>query len=90
MTDRRTDEPTELIYLPEPSWAPALAAAGLAGVLAGLLVWWPYGVVGAVVAVIAAAAWVSSSRREFARLPRRQRATTAPLPATPLRRSRDS
>ena len=28
-------EPTELIYVPEPSWMPALAAVGLLGVLAG-------------------------------------------------------
>ena len=48
--DRRNGEPTELVYLPEPSWQPVLLAAGLAGVVASLFTWWPYGVVGAVVA----------------------------------------
>lgn len=89
MPERRTDEPTELIYLPEPSWAPALFAAGLAGVIAGTFTWWPYGVVGAVVALVSLAVWIRQSRRDFARLPRRQRPTAAPLPAAPLRRPRE-
>jgi hypothetical protein len=82
----RSSEPGELIYLPEPSWYPALIAAGLAGVLASLFTWWPYGVIGALVAAVALAGWVRDSREAFGRLPRRQRTVTAPLPAAPLKR----
>ena len=90
MSDRGADEPTELIYSPTSSWAPALIAAGLAGVLAGLFTWWPYAIVGALVALVALKAWVSGARGEFGRLPRRQRLTSAPIPAAPLRRSDNS
>ena len=67
--DAATRRPTELVYLPESSWLPALIAAGIAGVLASLFTWWPYGVVGAVVALVGAWSWVRDSRRDFARLP---------------------
>jgi hypothetical protein len=80
MTDRRVPAPTELIYLPEPSWQPVLIAAGLGGVIAGIYIFWPYAVVGAAVALIAFAAWVRDARRDFARLPQRQRISSAPIP----------
>ena len=83
---QRASEPGELIYLPEPSWQPLLVAAGLAGIFVSLFTWWPYGVVGAVVALIAASAWTREARESFGRLPRRQRMATAALPAEPLRR----
>lgn len=83
---RRNGEPTELVYLPASSWQPALIAAGLAGVLVSLFTWWPYGVVGAVVALVALWAWIRDARRDFARLPRRQRQTAAVIPAVPLKR----
>ncbi len=84
--DRRDGEPTELLYLPAPSWQPALLAAGLAGVVVSLFTWWPYGVVGAVVAVVALLAWIRDARRDFSRLPRNQRLTSAVIPAVPLKR----
>jgi hypothetical protein len=87
--DRRNGEPaTELIYLPEPSWYPALLAFGLAGVLAGLWVWWPYSVLGAIVALVALRGWIVQARDSFDRLPRRQRLATAAIPAEELRRPR--
>lgn len=82
----RSGEPGELIYLPEPSWYPALIAAGLAGIVASLFTWWPYGVVGAFVALFALIAWIRESRETFGRLPRRQRTVAATLPAVPLKR----
>ena len=84
--DRRNGEPTELVYLPEPSWHPALLAAGLAGVVASLFTWWPYGVVGAIVALFALFGWIRDAREGFNRLPRRQRIATAVIPAVPLPR----
>lgn len=86
----RTPEPTELIYVPEPSWQPALLALGLGGVVAGLFVWWPYGVVGALIALAALAALIRGATSDAERLPRRQRLTTAVLPVVPPRkRKRD-
>ncbi len=86
MADPKPDSPPELVYMPAASWYPALVAAGLAGVVASLFIWWPYGVIGAVVALLALRGWVKESREDFGRLPRRQRTTTAPLPPTTLKR----
>lgn len=84
--EQRLSEPTELVYLPEPSWHPALIAAGLAGSVVGIFTWWPYGAAGAVVAVIALMLWIRDVRRDFGRLPRRQRIASAPIPPTLLDR----
>ena len=85
-SERRNGEPSELLYLPPPSWQPALLAAGLAGVVASLFTWWPYGVVGALVALAALWAWIRDARREFSRLPREQRISAAVIPAVPLKK----
>ena len=84
--DRRNGGPSELVYLPEPSWTPALIAAGLAGVIASIFTWWPYGAVGAIVALAALWLWIHDSRQEFSRLPRRQQMTSAVIPAEPLKK----
>jgi hypothetical protein len=88
--DRRNGEPLELVYVPESSWQPALIAFGLAAVLASLFTWWPYGVIGGVVALFAAGAWIRDARQGFNRLPRHQRVATAVIPAVPLQRSSKS
>jgi hypothetical protein len=79
-------EPTELIYAPKPSWAPALFAGGLTLLIVGLFTWYPYAVVGGVVALIALRMWVKDSIASVARLPRRQRVSTAPIPLTGVAR----
>ncbi len=84
--DRRNGEPLELVYLPDSSWQPALVAFGLAAVLASLFTWWPYGVIGAVVALFALRSWIKDAREDFSKLPRKQRIATAVIPAVPLRR----
>lgn len=84
LSERRAPEPSELIYLPEPSWYPALVAAGVAGAVAGLFTWWPYGAAGAIVALVAVSLWIRDVGREFGRLPRRQHVTSAPIPPTLL------
>ena len=87
MADRGLpQEPTELVYLPKPSWLPLLAALGIALGLVGLFAWWPYGVVGAIIAVVSIIAWMRGAARATSRLPVEQRPTTAVLPAVPLRR----
>ncbi len=82
-------QPSELVYVPSPSWYPALIAGGLAGILAGGWVWWPYAAVGALVALFALVAMIRDSRQEIERLPRQQRITTAPIPAETLKRDGD-
>jgi hypothetical protein len=81
-----TEEATELVYVPEPSWLPAVAAVGLGLVLAGIFVWWPYGVAGAIIALVAIVGMFQGMTDNVARLPRRQKLTTAVLPAVPPRK----
>lgn len=75
-------EATELVYVPEPSFHPAIFAIGVAGVLAGIIVWWPYGVIGAVLAISAALSMLRAASNDTERLPARQKTTTAVLPAS--------
>jgi hypothetical protein len=84
---RRVSQPTELVYVPEPSWAPVLLAAGIGIVAIGLFAGWIYSVAGALIALPALWAWMRVAARQLGRLPREQRVSTAVLPAVPLRRS---
>ena len=86
MSDNGTPEATELVYVPEPSWLPAIATLGLLGVLAGIFVWWPYGVIGAVLVLVGVIGMLRRTRADVERLPRRQKLTTAVLPAAPPRK----
>jgi hypothetical protein len=72
--------PTESIYLPKATVYPALLAFGLAAVIVGLYSWWPYSVVGGLIAIGSLIAWLRTNKREIARMPRRQRTDTAPIP----------
>jgi uncharacterized membrane protein YdjX (TVP38/TMEM64 family) len=81
---RQLPRPSELIYMPGSSWLPAFAAAGVAGVLVGLFAGWPYAVAAGILGVAAVWTWVRRTGDEIARLPRRQRLTSAVLPAVPL------
>jgi hypothetical protein len=71
---------TELIYLPRPTVYPALLAFGLAALIVGLFAWWPYSVIGGVIALFSLIAWLRTNRAEIARMPRRQHTDTAPIP----------
>jgi hypothetical protein len=73
-------EPTELIYLPKPTVFPALVALGLAALVVGLYSWWPYGVAGGLIVLVAVVAWLRTNRNEIARMPRHQQTDTAPIP----------
>ena len=83
---RRVQQPSELVYVPSPSWAPVLAGAGLAVVAIGLFAGWVYAVAGGVIALAALWAWIRSAASDIGRLPREQRVSTAVRPAVPLRR----
>ena len=73
-------EPTELIYQSAPSVRPALFALGLTGVVVGLFAWWPYAVIGGIIALTAIVGWLRENRREIAAMPNRQHTDTAPIP----------
>ena len=76
-------EATELVYAPGNSWAPAVFALGLMGILTGIFVWFPYGIAGAIIAIIGAWMIAKGGAEDSERLPRSQTVTTAVLPATP-------
>jgi hypothetical protein len=88
--------PSELVYLPKPSWGPAFFAAGVALLIAGLfmgefmLPGWFYSVAGAIVALFALRAMSKIAVRDFYRLPRRQRVRGAVLPAATMRSGKRS
>ena len=89
MSQNGTPEATELVYVPGHTLAPAALAAGLGGVLAGVIVWFPYGIVGGIVALVALVALLRGTVSEIDRLPRRQELTTAVIPPAPARPIRD-
>ena len=80
-------EVTELIYVPEPSWRPALVAVGLAAMIAGVFMGWFYALVGAVIFLVGLSGWIRQASDQTQRLPRRQELTSAVIPAAPMRRS---
>jgi hypothetical protein len=85
------EQPTELVYQPTPSWAPAFLGLGITlavcGVFAeGFMVrGWVWSIIGAVIALAALRGIVAGTVRDFYRLPRRQRVRGAVLPVTTLR-----
>jgi hypothetical protein len=87
----RIPEPTELIYLPRASWAPALLVLGVVLIVNGvygegfLFRGWVYMIAGAVIALGALRSLISGAVRDFYERPRKQRAGSAVLPAGSLR-----
>jgi hypothetical protein len=78
--DPQPERPSELVYLPEPSWAPLFTAAGLALIVAGLAIGWVLSVIGLLLFAPGLWPWIGDLRRSVARLPRRQRPVTAVIP----------
>jgi hypothetical protein len=84
-------EPTELVYVPQPSWAPAFFALGAMLIVNGiygegfLFRGWVYMLVGAVVALGALRSMIGAGVRDFYGRPRKQAQSTAVLPAGSLR-----
>jgi hypothetical protein len=84
------EQPTELVYLPRPSWSPIFVGLGIGFLVLGTFLGWLLLLVGAIVTVLALAAWVGGATRDYLRLPRRQRARPAVLPPITVgRRERD-
>jgi len=87
MSERRQiPEPGEMIYAPQPSWAPLFFAAGAVGLIcgsfAGGFIFSPFiwGLIGAVLFLAAFRSLVRGGIRSFYRLPRKQRVRGAALP----------
>jgi hypothetical protein len=87
VTERREiAEPGELVHAPRPSWAPAFFAFGAALALCGLFAegfmvrGWIYSVIGGIVLLAAFRSMVRGARRDYYRLPMRQRVRGAVLP----------
>jgi hypothetical protein len=84
-------EPTEIVYLPRSSWAPALLALGILMIVNGiygegyLFRGWVYMIAGAVIALAALRSLIGGAVRDFYERPRRQRQGTTVLPAGSLR-----
>jgi len=83
-------DPTELIYVPNPSWAPVLVAAAIALLFAGAFLGWFFWLVGVLVLFLAARSWWKLSNDEISRMRRSQATDTAVIPAEPVQRSRRS
>lgn len=79
-------EPTETIQMPAPSWAPALLAFGILGLLAGTFATgfifpvWSYAVLGAIFVFFGLRSLIRKGRRSFYSLPREQEEIRAELP----------
>lgn len=82
----RVPQPSERVYAPRPSWAPALfafaAALAVCGIFAeGFIVRaWVFSVIGAIVLLAALRSMVRGAARDFLRLPRRQKVRGGVLP----------
>ncbi len=84
--EREIAEPGELIYAPRPSWAPAFFALGAALAVCGIFAegfmvrGWVYSIIGGVILLAALRSMVRGARRDYQRLPRKQRVRGAVLP----------
>jgi uncharacterized membrane protein YfcA len=83
---RHISEPGEMVYAPQPSWAPIFLAVGALGLVCGSFaagfIFSPFiwGLIGAVFFLAAFRSLVRTGIRDFYRLPRKQRVRGAALP----------
>lgn len=85
MSAGQVSEPGERVYLPRPSWAPALFALGAALAVCGIFIkfmlsGWIYSLIGLVVLLAAIRSMSRGAVLDYFRLLRRQRARGAVLP----------
>jgi hypothetical protein len=86
--DIESAEPSELIYVPGSSWAPAVVAVGITLIMLGMFKGWSLWVIGAVVLLLGMRSWWRQADDEIASMRREQRRDTAVIPAEPVRRRR--
>jgi hypothetical protein len=85
-SDIEAAEPTELVYVPNNSWAPVIVAVGVTFILVGFFKGWSLWVIGAVILLLGLRAWWHISNDEIEGMRREQRTDTAVVPAEPVRR----
>jgi hypothetical protein len=91
MAEHQIPQATEQIHPPRSSWAPPFFALGLLLAIAGIYAqgWivrgWVYSILGLILVVCALISMARGAGRDFYRLPRRQRARGAVLPAASIR-----
>jgi hypothetical protein len=88
MDQSQIPEPTELVYVPAPSWGPAFTAVGLAAVAIGAFAGWVISLAGGIALIAAGVNWYRDYVDQTQRLPRRQRVTSAVIPPATLREER--
>lgn len=86
MSPIESNEPTELIYVPNASAAPIVVAAGIGFLAGGVFMGWLLWVIGAVLLYLGVSSWWRTSNDEISRMRREQRTDTAVIPAEPVRR----
>jgi len=79
-------EPTELLYAPGDSWAPAVIAGGLALAAVSAFGAWYWVIAGAAMVLIGARIWWKQDDDEMPGMRREQPTDTAVIPAQPIRR----
>lgn len=84
--DIETAEPTELIYVPNNSWAPVIIAAGITLIMVGFFKGWSLWVAGGIIVLLGLRSWWHLANDEIAGMRREQRPDTAVIPAEPVRR----
>ena len=85
--DSEPVEPSELLYVPNNSWAPIVVAAGVTLILIGTFKGWFLPTLGALVVLLGMRLWWRLSNDEISRMRREQSTDTAVIPAEPVRRS---
>ena len=92
MADReQIPPPTEMVYLPRPSWAAPLLALAVMAIVTGiyaeglLLRGWVYMIAGGVLALAVLRSIARSTARDVYSRPRKQKPSTAVLPAASLK-----
>jgi hypothetical protein len=92
--ERAIPEPGELIRQPRPSWAPIFFAFGAALAVCGIFAQgfmvrgWIYSIIGIVVLLAAFRSMAGGARRDYYRLPRKQRVRGAVLPVETIKSPR--
>ena len=79
-----SQEPSELLYTPSESWAPAVVAVGLAVALVAVFGAWWWAPIGILIALAGMRAWWTTADDEVARMRREQATDTAVVPAKTL------
>ena len=87
MSSGQPEEPSELIYLPQPSFAPPLVAFGLGLIAIGAFTGWVWAAFGLFALILGVRNWYATADDEVSRMRREQEIGTAVIPAQSVRRA---